>query len=194
MISKIKTLISKENVWTIILGGFVLFFIFVPLEKIFPLPIVIFIKVNRNLLLTILGLYFIVYFIHYILYRRSLNALFENETEETNRAIWIGNILVITFWICWTILSVYIVKKFPIKDESVYIFSFSLILLSSITTFYSSYDLRKEDIKQNIEIHGANYFEKDDIYTLNTKWHHYSGYFALFSIPLYLILSLIFLT
>ena len=194
MIEKIKTLLSKENVWIIILSAIVLFFIFVPHEKIFPLPIVVFIKVNKNILLTFLGLYFIVYFIHYILYSRSLNALFENETEETNNAIWIGNIIVIMFWISWTISSVFIVKKFPIKDISVFIFSCCLIFLPSLISFYFSYDLRREDIKQNIEIYGENYFEKDDNYTLNTKWYHYSGYFALFSIPLYLILSLIFLT
>ncbi len=126
MIDRIKTLLSKENAWTIILSAIVLFFIFVPLEKIFPFPIVVFIKINKNILLTFLGLYFIVYFVYFFFYNRTLNALFENETEETNRVIWIGNVIVILFWISWTISSVYIVKKFPIKDISVTIFSCSL--------------------------------------------------------------------
>ena len=131
-----------------------------------------------------------VYFVSFFLYNSSLNALFEYETEDTNKAIWFGNSLVIIFWISWTITLALLYKRHNLRSIDVYLFSLSLVIIPSLVTFFLSYDLRKEDIKQIIEIHGVDFYNKSDLYTINYKWHHYSGYFGLFATPFYLVLTL----
>jgi hypothetical protein len=144
---------------------------------------------NRKGLIAFLVLFIIVFFGTFWPYARTLDFI-EAETKETIKVVKINVVAWIVFWAAWSIYWALITVNVTPMTLHIKLIIVLLVTAPGLISFFISRSVRLQAIKDE-EDDKRKMGDKYEPYTLCLDRKYYSGYYALFCLPVYLLAVLV---